>query len=533
MEIVAIIPARINTKRIPNKMLRIVGKHPLVYYAIKNAQLSKYITQIIVSTDSDKIAMIAKHMGVEYVIRDSKICQDDTPLDIVIYEAVKDIECDYVVTLQPTSPLLKVQTLDQAIELCIKDNDDSLISVINKPRLAWGKTDNNYLPQYQKRLNSQFLPPCYMETGAFFISKREVVTPDSRLGKKNDLFEVSADEAVAVCDMQDLALANMMINQKKVAFYVNGNRERGMGHIYRVLELADEFYIKPDVYFDKKQTLKTSFGNTNYDLIGIETEEEMISKLIENKYDILINDILSTNDIFMDKLKKGVPNIKIINFEDEGSGALKADLIINALYRDDLGPKFCCGEQYYIVPKDFLFYDPISINKTVKNVFICFGGADPGSYTLKVLNLINNDGLFSEYNFVVVVGRANADYNVISSLNLLKNINVLFDVDNISELMSNCDVAITSRGRTAFELAVLGVPTISLAQNIQEERHEFVSEENGFIYLGCQPSDSLLKQTLTELLLSNEEERRKMQNRMLKNDLRGGRDRVMHLIQSI
>ena len=63
MNIVAIIPARAGSKAIPNKNIRSINGHPMIYYAINNAIQSKYITDIIVSTDSEEVRIIANQMG--------------------------------------------------------------------------------------------------------------------------------------------------------------------------------------------------------------------------------------------------------------------------------------------------------------------------------------------------------------------------------------------------------------------------------------------------------------------------------------
>ena len=66
----------------------------------------------------------------------------------------------------------------------------------------------------------------------------------------------------------------------------------------------------------------------------------------------------------------------------------------------------------------------------------------------------------------------------------MKNIEVYFDVSNMPELMTSCDIGVTSRGRTGYELALLGIPAIAMAQNAREEKHGFVCNENGFTYIG-------------------------------------------------
>ena len=99
--------------------------------------------------------------------------------------------------------------------------------------------------------------------------------------------------------------------------------------------------------------------------------------------------------------------------------------------------------------------------------------------------------------------------------------------------MSQADLAFTSRGRTAYELAMLGVPTVSIAQNAREEAHRFISNENGFYYLGFQPSQHLLKNTLDFMLTSTREERQAWHSKLIQHPLRQGRQHLMHLINEL
>ena len=145
---------------IPNKNIRIINSRPLIYYSINNAINSKYITDVIVTTDSEQVKTIAKQMGTQIVNRKEELCTDEATLDLVVYDAIpKDTKWDYIVTMQPTSPTLKVDTLDKAIEYMIKNDLDTLISAINKPHLSWGEKDGKKVPNYEKRLNRQYLPP--------------------------------------------------------------------------------------------------------------------------------------------------------------------------------------------------------------------------------------------------------------------------------------------------------------------------------------------------------------------------------------
>jgi len=534
MNILAVIPARAGSKGIPNKNIRIVGGHPLVYYSIKNALNSSYITDIIVTTDSAEVKIIAQQMGVNVKWRNPDLCGDEITLDSVIYDAIPTSQkkWNYIVTLQPTSPTLRVETLDNAILYASDNNLDTLISAINAPHLSWKEKSGKKVPNYTARLNRQYLPPCYIETGAFIISKASIVCKDTRIGKKIDIFEIPEDESHDVDTLEDLKDVAYVLERPKVAIYVNGNNKRGIGHIYRALELADEFFVKPDIYYDINQTDSKVFSRTTHKLIPVNGIPELFKCCLKEKYTIFINDILDTSIDYMIGLRSVLPDAKLINFEDDGEGILKADLVFNALYSSNPLPQVYCGENYYIPNKIFMFYKPIQIREKVKKVFISFGGADPQNYTDRILKIIIKKE-YKDYEFFVVLGRAKANVRDLMEYNYYPNIKILYDVSNMPELISLCDVAVTSRGRTGYELAFMGIPTIAMAQNQREEKHDFVSNENGFTYIGLNPVDEIIESNLKMYLNLSKESREKFQKILLSHELRAGRKRVMGLINNL
>ncbi|RGD94678.1 cytidyltransferase [Clostridiales bacterium AM23-16LB] len=533
MKILAVIPARAGSKGIPNKNIRIVGGHPLIYYSIKNALSSSYITDVVITTDSEHVRIIGKQMGTRIKWRDASLCGDAVTLDAVIADAIPQNEdWDYIITMQPTSPTLRVATLDAAIKYIIDNDLDTLISAINAPHLSWGIKDGKKVPNYVERLNRQYLPPCYMETGAFVISRASVVTPKTRIGDKVDIYEIPEDESQDVDNFEDLRNVAATLDREKVAIYVNGNNKRGIGHIYRALEMADEFYSKPDIYYDINQTDPKVFGVTTHNLIPVNGIHELFNICQSKQYTIFINDILTTSLDYMIGLRSVLPNAKLVNFEDDGEGILKADLVFNALYHEGDLPQVKAGEKYYISGKTFMFYNPIRINEVVKKVFISFGGADPQNYSDRLLEIISNDE-YKEYQFVVVLGRAKYNVDALMEYNKYDNIDVRYDVSNMPEIMSSCDIGITSRGRTGYELAMLGIPSISMAQNHREEKHGFVCNENGFSYIGLNPEDEVIKANLDMYLKMSRKGRQHYQDMLLSHDLRGGRKRVMNLIKSL
>ena len=129
-----------------------------------------------------------------------------------------------------------------------------------------------------------------------------------------------------------------------------------------------------------------------------------------------------------------------------------------------------------------MFYEPIKIKEKVKKVFISFGGADPQNYSDRLLDIIYKEE-YKIISLLLSLAGQSTMWMPYWSTNKYDNIEVLYDVSNMPEIMSSCDIGVTSRGRTGYELAILGIPSISMAQNHREEKHGFVCNENGLATL--------------------------------------------------
>ena len=534
MKILAVVPACEGSASLPNKNIRMINGKPMIYYSINNARKSEYISDILVTTNSEDILAIARQMGTMVRQRDSSLCSPSVSLDKVVYDAGESVdysEYDYVVTMQSISPTLKHTTLDNAIRKTIECGCDTMISVVNRSNFYWSVENGRAVPYQKERMNKHQLTPYYMETGAFLITRPKFITESSRIGDKVELYELCPDEAVDVFTFGDLKQAENIISRKSVAFFANGNNQIGLGHIYRVLQLADEFFTKPDIYFDSNITKREFFGQTKHNLISVDGKEGLYAALKETRYDVFINDILSTSAEYMSKLKQAMPDARIVNFEDEGDGAPMADMVFNALYEESVSPNVRFGSEYFIAPKLFLLYEPVEIREKVRDVLITFGGADPCNYTDTMLDIIK-DVRYDDIRFHVVIGRAKANFSELMECRK-SNIEMLYDISNMPEVMSQCDIAFTSRGRTGFELALLGIPSVSIAQNEREELHNFMSAQNGFDYLGRNPSADAMKAALDRLLLMNSEQRGRIQKKMLAKNLRYGRKHILNLIDNM
>lgn len=545
VNILAIIPARGGSKGIPRKNVLLLSGQPLISYAIQNAKSSRFQMDVAVSTDDQEITNVSNQFGAEVIRRNKKLASDEVTLDPVIFDAVQQMEgktgktYDYVITLQPTSPLLSADTLDSAIQKMLNDETiDTLISAVNDPHLSWTTKEVKgvvtVLPNYEARLNRQYLPKNFVETGAFVITKRHFVKPDTRFGKNISVYEVPASESTDIDTKQDWWVAEKQLSKKNILIRVEGYSEIGLGHVYRGLSLAYSL-MDHNVTFvtSSKSDLAIKKLEDSFIKYEVIQEEHQLKEIIA-KYDvdIVINDILNTSISYMEYLSQF--SVRVVNFEDVGPGSALADAVINDLYApQNTDSKYYWGSKYYLLRDEFLISKPSEFNEEVNNVFVIFGGVDPSNLTQKVLAAFEQLNTNEDVEFTVVVGPGYAEFEKIQDIaeNSALNISVFKDVNNMAEMMKRSDIAISSQGRTMLELASMNVPTILMAQNERELTHEFGYLSNGFINLGLgEAIDSSSIALTLEWLMNTPQIRRQMHNQMQKKDLRNGFKRVKSII---
>lgn len=539
MKLLIVIPARGESKGIPKKNVRLINGYPLIYHSIKKALRIKriYDADVVVDTDDEEIAEVARMYGAEIIKRPKRLAGDDITLDPVIFHAVEEYEknvkvrYDIIVTLQTTSPTLKPETLEKAIAKFIETKTDTMISVYNDPHLFWTKENDVIKPQYEKRINRQFLPEHYKETGGFLISKREYITENSRIGKVVHVYELPETEAIDIDKDTDWVLCEAVLKKKKIILRADGEEQLGMGHIYRCLSLAYHL-TGHDILFvtnEKYQLGLKMIQNSFFQFQAISDNRE-IFQIIENFVpDIVINDILDTNLNYMSKMKRAVP--RIVNFEDRGEGAGLADCVINALYESDIRKNVYSGFEYYFIRDEFLQVVPKSFSEKVSNIVILFGGSDPSDLTRKIYPILQDiSHHYQDIEFHIITGFG-YQYKEELHDDIDKKIYIHNNVMRVSSYMKNADLAITSQGRTIYELACMGVPSIVLAQNKREAEHVFASIVNGFINLGLgaeQDSDAI--ENTIKWLIDTPSVRREMHEQLTSKDFKHGQERVIKLI---
>lgn len=490
-----LIPARAGSKAIPKKNIRLLSGKPLVSYVLDTISTIAKKDQTIVSTDDEEVKSIVRdkatiHQRSKETSGD-KATLDDVALEVVDYlieekGAKKD---DILITVQPTSPFLKPDTLEDAVVKFKNDSIDTVLTVKDDRHLRWTIKNGEPKPLYEKRVNRQQMDPTYGETGGIIASTIGSLKRDkTRIGKNIDLIEVDEKEGLDIDTYEDWARAEFWCNRIRIFIRVDGSKEMGFGHLYRALALAQNLTAH-EVFFITKANGEYQIGRDflsdhHYPLLKIQSQNDFLKLIEEYNPQIVINDILDTEEEYINQLKER--GLFVVNFEDLGSGNRFADVVINDLY-PDLYPQenHWYGIENAILNPNFEIEEPKGEpNGPVGHILMAYGGTDPNNLTLKAIRGLNQIG-YSK-NVTVILGPANMQKeNIEAEIQKLDaNVRLLQDVKNMAKVMKKADLALTSAGRTVTELMSLGVPTIATCQNMREMRHNHATGSYGVVNLG-------------------------------------------------
>lgn len=216
-EILAVIPARGGSKRLPRKnILNFAGK-PLIAWTIEAALKSKHIKRVIVSTDDAEIAEIAIKFGAEVpFLRDARLATDEVSTVDVILDLLSRISGNYkyIALLQPTSPLRTSRHINESIEE-LGDND-AIISVVETEHpIEWcnilpiDRSMNNFINNSAKNKRSQEFPERYRVNGAIYLIKTDKLLKEKtfQISEGAVAYIMDASSSVDIDKKQDFILA--------------------------------------------------------------------------------------------------------------------------------------------------------------------------------------------------------------------------------------------------------------------------------------------------------------------------------------
>lgn len=489
-----IIPARFGSKGIPRKCIRPLNGKPLFLHVVDTIASAFNAQDILISTDDEQVSSLAKqaHADIKFVARQSSLADDKTTLDDVIYDVVHkhpDIAAnyEYVVTIQPTSPLITQDTLKRMCQQLWDQGAGTVLSATEKRKLTWRKGQSTYEPNYTARVNRQELDPYFEETGAFIGCKTtDLLRTRTRIHEPTSLAISNEIESLDIDTFLDWSVAESLLQQQRFAFLVIGSNDNGTGHVNRALTIANAIPDAATHFFVQKDediARKIISGN-NYKIDFYEDEEELYGLLGEFNPTAIVHDCLDSSVDHMSALK--AISGRVITFEDLGAGAKIADVVINELYPPSIiGANAFSGPQYACLRPEFM--GETTKQETRQGILITFGGTDPNNLTAKTLKQIARVPSIREALITVVLGPgydAAEDIAALSQSLNFTNLSVIRSAPNMAEIMRRHLVAISSAGRTIYELAASGTAVCTICQNGRELTHLYANAGNGILNFG-------------------------------------------------
>lgn len=219
----AVIPARGGSKRLPKKNILKLDNKPLIGWTIEAAKKSRYIDDIVVSSDSNEILNIAATYGVRALKRPSELSGDTASTFDTLKHAIKNSKkYDYIILLQPTSPLRTVEDIDGAIQYLFEKKADAIVSVCKMEHSPlWSNTldDDKSMEHFLKdevlNKRSQDLEQYYRLNGAIYISQVDKLLENGSFFLKENIYayEMSQQHSIDIDTEIDFLFAQLLIKE--------------------------------------------------------------------------------------------------------------------------------------------------------------------------------------------------------------------------------------------------------------------------------------------------------------------------------
>lgn len=228
--ILAIIPARAGSKRLPKKNSRILIDKPLIQWTIEAALSCNLLDNVMVTTDDPFIADLSKKLGAETpFLRPDVLSQDrSTTFDVVehtieYYKTIGDLY-DYILLLQPTSPLRNTSHIRESIELLNEKSADAIVSVCKTEHSPlWANTLNDdgnmdcFLSQDIKNRRSQELPDYYRLNGAIYLVNVKRLLAEKTMFISNNIYayKMPIKDSIDIDEELDFIIAETILNKER------------------------------------------------------------------------------------------------------------------------------------------------------------------------------------------------------------------------------------------------------------------------------------------------------------------------------
>jgi CMP-N,N'-diacetyllegionaminic acid synthase len=222
--VLAVIPARGGSKGLPGKNIMNLHGKPLLAWTIEEAQKSKYIDRIILSSDDEEIIRVAREWGCEVpFVRPMELAQDHTPgIDPILHAIQFCAGYDYVVLLQPTSPLRTVEDIDGCISFCLDNQASACVSVTAVDKSPYWMYTLNSSYQLSPLIQTdnliarrQDLPEIWALNGAVYVSNTTWLVQSKTFLTEDTLgFVMPMERSMDIDSKMDFDLAEFLLSRR-------------------------------------------------------------------------------------------------------------------------------------------------------------------------------------------------------------------------------------------------------------------------------------------------------------------------------
>ena len=220
LSLVALVPMRHHSQRVPGKNYRPLAGKPLYQHIIETLLAVPEIDQVVVDTDSEPVAdgLRQHYPGVRIIDRPENLRADEVPMnDILLYDT-KRVQADFYLQTHSTNPLLRPETISRAVKTFLAEypKKDSLFSVTRWQTRLYDQhgTAINHNPSVL--IQTQDLPPVYEENSCLYLFTRQnLVERHHRIGTNPILFEIDPAEAWDIDEELDFAITDFLMQRKK------------------------------------------------------------------------------------------------------------------------------------------------------------------------------------------------------------------------------------------------------------------------------------------------------------------------------
>lgn len=501
-----VIPAIKKNAVIPDQLVKRLAGVTLIERALRTARSVTSGEHIVVVTDSQEISLICERAGVGYRYNpDLRF----TSLNIVreMRGVLDELagRYEHLIIYRASCPLLTWVDIDDAWRRCVAADADGLVTVKSVRQRVWsrrGDTLDTLLGEDEDET------PVYIESKALIILRSGSLSD----GPKRIIPYFLNDRAIEINSYQDWWICEHLLRRRHVVFVVVGYPAIGMGHIYRALMLAHEITEHRITFLCTRESelAVSSIAAKDYRTL-VQQGPDLAAEVLALEPDLVVNDILNTDAVYIKQLRAA--GVRTVNFEDEGEGALSADLVVNALYEEHIDdPRFCYGPRFFCLRDEFAGARRNDFRQEARTVLITFGGTDNDDFTRRALDCIEPLCRERGIRIRVVVGPGYAHKEAMEAhVAALGSplVEFTYATNIMSRMMEGADLAVCSAGRTVYELAHMRVPAIVVAHHEREARHTFARAHNGFAYLGIMSkvSDDTLRSVFLGLLDARERRR--------------------------